>query len=579
VSQSSVSRLGTILVVGAFLAFCLVWWNRSLNPTIAGDLFIAFAHRHGWIPYRDFYSAAPPGMFLLGIAIPALFGDHLIAFWAFGLVLRALSVGVLYVWLRRQFHPVVAAAAVLAGAIVSCGDITDYPYFYHHVAFAFATFGAAALAKSLDRRDARWAFAAGLLLALNSLIKQTTGIFITAAVVAWAAVALWRSRERRALGRLFAAGVAGFALPWALTLAWLRRAGVLGAFVDTVFLSGTAAKGTPGATLLRPIVLTASRPDLRAPALVAIAILALALVLPRLPLERAKPFLAVAAVVGAAFAALFGLLGPDSRLLALAGCYLALIGNLAVVVRRFVRRPSRRGTQIGLLAALGFGSAYSLSISWPAFEVMVFPGLPLLIALAISAGGRARSVVRPLVVAACVAAVIATSAHKAVHPGGFGAWEEPPIATADTQPSLPELAGFILNRGTADFYDVTTALIREHSRPDERIFVYPIFPEFYALAERLPATFAIAHLLDICPDPIAAADGARLLASPPAVMVVQRLTEPFYVNSEAMFRGGRRSGQREIQHALATLAPRYRVVGSARAPGTGVPIEVWALKR
>ena len=585
-SQSSASRLGTILVVGAFLAFCLVWWNRSLNPTIAGDLFHAMAYRHGLLPYRDFYFAVPPGMFLLGVGIPAVFGDHLIAFWAVGLTLRALAVAVLYRWLRREFHFAVAGCAVLTGAIVSCGDITDSPYFYHHIALAFATLGAAALAAALESRKTRralaWAFAAGLLLGLNALIKQTTGIFITAAVAGWAAVCLWRSGERRALLRLTGAGAAGFVLPWSMTLVWLLRAGVIGTFFDSVFIGGIRAKGTPLATLLRPIIVTASQADLREPALLALATLGAALLLrwrAAGAIARAAPFIALAILACAAFATLFGLLGPESRLLGLAACYLALIGNLAVALRCLWRTPSRRTVQIGLLASLGFGSAYSMSISWPAFEVMVFPGLPLLIALAFSASGSARHLARQAVFAGCVAAVIAISAHKAVHPGGFGVWEEPPIATSDTPPALPQLAGFVLNRGTARFYDVTTSLIREHSRGDERIFTYPVMPVFYALADRLPVTFALSHLLDVCPDPIAAADGARLLDSPPAVMVVQRLPEQFYLNSEALFRAGHRSGQREIQRALAVLGPRYRLVGTATSPGNGVPIDIWALKR
>src|SRR5262249_48058671 len=149
----------------------------------------------------------------------------------------------------------------------------------------------------------------------------------------------------------------------------------LGAFVDTVFLRGTQAKGTPAATLLRPLVLTATQADLHAPAALALAILAAALLFRaravRDLVERTEPLLAPAALAAAALAAVSGLLGPDSRLLGLAGCYLALIGNLAVAVQRLVRRPSRRAIQVGLLAALGFGSAYSLAISWPAFEVMV----------------------------------------------------------------------------------------------------------------------------------------------------------------------------------------------------------------
>jgi hypothetical protein len=278
------------------------------------------------------------------------------------------------------------------------------------------------------------------------------------------------------------------------------------------------------------------------------------------------------------------MLGPDRRLLGLAACYVALFGNLALLLRAIPWRsvPSRRRIQVGLLAALGFSAAYSLSISWPAFEVMLFPALALVIARAVAAAprGQGRPQLRLVASAACLALVVAVSERKARHPQAFMYWEEPPIVSAEKRSSLDELAGFVLSPDTVEFYESTTRLIREHSREGERIFAYPTFPEFYQLADRMPATFAVSHFPDVCPDWVAIEDAQRILRSPPPVIVFERLPESFYAEQEYQFRGGRPSGNRAILRALETLKPRYDVLAEGPRPvPTHAPIEVWILKR
>ncbi|MCA1827097.1 MAG: hypothetical protein LC689_09185 [Myxococcales bacterium] len=410
----------------------------------------------------------------------------------------------------------------------------------------------------------------------------------TAAVMGWSFLALWRARGVRAAVRWGATAVGSWIVPWAIALVWLNGEGVLGAFFDSVFFRGPKAKGSLLGTFLRPISLTLDNGYLRPAAVLSLVIVAIAVCSRWRPLrrglERASPILPPLLVAAAAIAGVAELIGPDSRRLALTASYLAMIADLALLLRSFasLRSPSRRTIQIGLLAALGFSASYSLSISWAAFEVMMFPALslPVAVALEASPAGRGRRELRLIAGGACAALVISIGASKARHPQSFMSWEEPPLAVSDTTPQSQGLEGFVLSEPTARFYDSIAALIDEHSKPDDRVFVYPAMTALYAIANRLPATFAVSHLPDVCPDWIAAEDAQRILRSPPAVIVFEDLGEGFYTNQERWFRGGRESGNRLILRALETLKPRYRILNEAVVGRrTHAAVEVWVLQR
>jgi len=274
----------------------------------------------------------------------------------------------------------------------------------------------------------------------------------------------------------------------------------------------------------------------------------------------------------------------DLRDLFLSLAYLAMVGCLAVALWSLAKlaapRLGRIDPDMALLAVLGFGCAYSLSMSWPAFEAMVFPGAALLIALALEKGGPARSKpwIRGVVVALVLVLVTTATARKHAVPFYWGRWVEPPLGASTVQPKAPELRGFLLSPRTAGFFDEVSETVKAYSRPEDPIFVYPNMPILYALAQRLPATFGLTHWVDVCPDFVAAADARTLLRHPPAVIVVHRDLPVEIATEERLFRNGRRSDVREVLAALDTLFSLYQVVGVYPVPGHPIPVQVWALR-
>lgn len=585
----------------------LQWWNRYLSPTVGGELFFVSATARGELPYRDYFFPGQPGMVLTSVLIAKLFGPRLIVFWALGVVLRLAAAACLYCWLAKWFRPAVAAGAVILTFIISSSDIADFPAFYNHQALAFGLFGAYCAMKALDARHGYlWVFLGGLFLALNFWTKQTTGVIVDFAVlVAFAFAGFLLHGVRWSFTRTFVLTI-GLALPVAAGLGWLYYEQLLPLYFDQVYFSGPASKGGLVASLLRPVSLTLENPALYWPALLALVGLCVDLY------ERARgrfglgPWLRSIAYLGLAFSLALVMLkdvalsiyasfqarelvwvGPyvDTRTLLLSCAYLALVGNLVAIAfvlgRVLLRRGDRRIVDFGLLAAVGFASAYSLSISWAAFETMTFPGLALLFALLFERifAIDAERASRRIWVGVCVVLVVLAGWRKQVAPFTWGFLSEPPVAQGKVPVSEPALLGFHLSPDTARLFDEVPRLIRAHSREDDKILIYPHMPIFYALTDRRQVGVALAHWMDVCPDRIALHDAEAVRANPPAVIVSMEMSDEVYTAQEAQFRSGQSSGQRKMVETLAALTPQYNLVGEFQAPGQRFPIKVWAKQR
>ncbi|HEY8505881.1 MAG TPA: hypothetical protein VIL46_14955, partial [Gemmataceae bacterium] len=262
----------------------------------------------------------------------------------------------------------------------------------------------------------------------------------------------------------------------------------------------------------------------------------------------------------------------------MAAAHVALFGCLAVAGRAALAlRHGRAGehlTYAGLLAAAGAGGAYALSMSWVVWEPMAFPGLAVVLALALGSR-RAGEGGKAALVLACLGLIATAAARKLEAPFGWGFWREPPLREAVVRPSAPELAGLRLSPQTARFYDELPRLIRAHTHPGEPVLLYPHLSVLHALADRPPATFARQHWFDVCPDAVVARDAAHVLRHPPALIVEMRMGPEVYRLYEELYRGGRACGQRQMGTTLDTLRPGYERVATFPVPGSGLPVEVW----
>ncbi len=421
------------------------------------------------------------------------------------------------------------------------------------------------------------ALASGFLLGYASTIKQTSGLVTLLLIQGTSLLLLWGRRDKKGIA-LVSGGIALGALALLGCVAlWLATSGLLGTFIEQTFTVGPSSKGGLLRSLVRPLYLTSRLDTLSSAAIKAIALIALGVVgyfssrkrNPE-PVQRwywlATILVVVAMVIGSC---INRIPPPDSREPTLVLCYVSLVGCLLafatwvgnlLVLRRAV------DTNHALLAALGFGCAYALSMSWPAFEIMILPGLSYLLAATLQhVAGRLLGVCyRVSAIAGCLLIVITVTWRKHVIPQGWGRWSEPPIASSTVEPRLPELAGFRLSPTTAEFFENVTATIVAHSRPTDAIFVYPNMPIFYGLARRRPATRGLSHWVDTCPDFLAEADAQRLLAQPPMVIVIRPDLPRELSIEEALFRGGRPSNPRaphDHSDAAAAISARSDVSG------------------
>lgn len=588
-----------ILIGGGLLVALLAglwistWWNRYLAPSSAGDLFVADLLIEGKMPYRDFFSFGLPLPLLRDAAIVSVAGRSLRALWLFGAAERILGATLLFLWLARRFHPASAFVASLATAVASSGDTADTPLQYNTettILAVVAGFTAAlALAEERPGRRTLADLGVGFLLGLGLLAKQTTGLAVALVVVTVLGAVDARSRGgRAALARLSRLAI-GSALPLGLAVVWLANGGALDAALRTFSVGAAASKGGVAATLLRPLVSTLAIARLERAGAAALLLTALALLLvvmgPRLSESssgwrsgRIATAVAAAMLFAAGAAGLVGE-GYSFRTPQLVAVYLALVGCAILaasgLITALVRRVERDEAELLLLSGVGFAVAFALAISWPAFEVMAFPGLAVIGCWALDRLGTLRP--RALPVAALLLALIgltAASMYRKNRSPYSWYWGEPPLRFSTTAARIPELRGFLLSPGTNAFYERVVALAAAHTRDGDGLFAFPVMPVFYSLTGRRPPTFAFMHWFDTCPDDLAVADARRLLESPPAMIVAEEWEPEKIRFHEEMFRGGRPSGQRALASAVRTLAERYVLVDRFVRPGSS-PIGVW----
>jgi hypothetical protein len=539
---------------------------RSGNGEFGGGV----ALLTGYLPYRDFFNAGPPLNMMKAAGELWLFGKFLIVTRTCAVLERLAIAVILYAWLRRTFSAWASCMAALVTIIVSAGDRTDPLASYNHDAILFAMLCGFAASVSLERprlRDAATlAFASGLAAGLSVLTKQTVGLGTAVAIVVTGTAACWRLFGFRRCGAWLALYIAGLVAPILVVGGYLAHLGVLQACLHMMFVAGPHAKATtPGMFVLREIGIAST-------------------------VYRFWFFLGLLGLVLGAQVIWSGLHNPEPaedagkkewRLLAL-GClavvgiagglsltslpalhefskssvYLTFLGTtffglaLADTGLRGRSASSRRVWQMLLLAATGWSVAFTLSLSWPAFEAMTLPGLGLLLAAAVD-GAQFRG--RAVLYCVMAAMVFLAVREKLDDPFAFDFQDEPAVRFATQRSALPALMGMRLPAETVRLLDETAPAMQAAATSHAPVFAYPEMGILYSLSGGKPPTFAASHNVDVVSDDLAREDTARLLQNPPAVILYARPDEAALRAQDVLWRDGRPSGQRDLVAALDRL--------------------------
>lgn len=568
-------------------AFFLTYFNRfSALRSGNGEYTAGVAFLAGQMPYRDYFTTAPPLNLLKSALLLKVFGTALIVSRGAGVVERMLIAAVLFGWLRRVVRPVPALVASAVTVVLSAGDRTDPIASYNHDAILWAMLSGL-LASSVLRRGSPGgkglmllSMLSGVCAGLSVLTKQTVGLGSACTVLAVVGTLLSLREDAGRAGMWAAAFLGGCGVPVAAVALVLARMHLLSACLEMLFVKGPAAKAAHVSDFLVR-ELRVGWDNFGWVTLGSFALLLGWRAMARAAEGRGEGcsdadmpgdqksvrvggyvFLAGAGVLGLA-EVLRGL--PALHDFSKSAVYFTFLGMTLLLVRYGVRLRSRatddRRAQCVLLCAVSWSVALTLSLSWPAFEAMLLPGLGVLVALVLD-GARRRAL--PLVYAALAFVSLMQVREKLDLPFGFDYQDEAPVRSATFASVQPQLRGLRLPWETVRFLDETVATIDARTRPGERIFVYPEMGLLYALSGRGYPTVSGSHNIDVLNDSFAAAEADRLRLARPAVIVYYRETEQQQKDAERLWRGGRPSGQRALVAAVEELVGEYRLSGTYR---------------
>src|SRR6185312_17467 len=540
--------------------------------------------------YRDYYTAGPPLNQIKSALELEMFGRTLLVSRLFAVIERLLIAGVLCAWLRRTFSARAAVLASLVTIIVSSGDRTDPLASYNHDAILLAMLSGLAANLSLEVRRKHFGLTfsalAGVAAGLSILTKQTVGLGAALSILIVGAIAILRLCNLRRAALWACAYFAGLAVPLIFLAAWLQHFGALRACLTMLFVSGPAAKASsPGIFLWREWRVAAGNTVWLSLAVIALALSARAIwhaISEHEDREGAQVWRWAAflflAVIGVAEALAFTSL-PALRDFSKSSIYYVMLGApLVAVVALIAAWRSRasdsvRTFQIALFAALSCSVAVMLSLSWPAFEAMTLPGLGLLLAAAIDG---ARPWGRWFLYLVMAAMVFIQVREKLDLPFAFDNQNEPPIRFATESSSQPMLHGMRLPAEEIRLIDdVSAAAQTARSHGLNSGFTYPEMSIIYSLAGLQFPTRAGSHNIDVVTDAFAREEAARLQASPPAVILYARPTEPQLAAQEAIWRSGHPSGQRDMINVLDQIVAGYHLAGTYQLRPEDTPIRLY----
>lgn len=577
---------GAVLASLVTLVFHLLWWNRFLGGTGVDGVFLltGLEMLEGRMPYKDVTLLVPPLDAIVSAVLAKIFGVYLIAPRALGLVMRVALSAAMFWWLTRLFRPWPALMGALTGMIVFSAGSADPLAGYNHDATFWAVMAGFAASYAVDfpgRRPRTAALLAGIFASLSFLTKQTTGLGAAGAVLA---VLAFACIPRKAAGRVLAYCV-GWTIPAALVAVWLAARGAWPAFVDQLFVSGPASKGSLLQIFLRPLAVAVSDPWLRQELAAALLMLMGLFVFARqgaaVPNWIGKPK-AVLLTAGAALLIIVAALAASvtpiaSHIRIVTPQRIFMFFSLFGSGLAFLFFAWKRETQLCLMAAVSIAVAYTHSLSFVVTESMVLPSLAFLVALGLDrlASDWRSAAVRWGLAAGCAAVFFTASASKLAKPFGWYGWEEPPALAATHSSALPELAGLRMSAPAAQFFETLTSLVRTHSAPSDQIYAFFYLPLTHILSRRMHPTSAFNHFIDIAPDRVCRSDAALLRANPPAIVVYTPLHPGELENWEKDFRAGRPSGQRDLIATLEELIDDYKLAETLYMPGTRRPVRIY----
>jgi hypothetical protein len=592
--QSTISSTIMIYAVLIFLplVFFVCFFNRFAGLYSGdGEYTSGVVFLRGVVPYRDYFSIAPPFNLLKSAMLLKTFGVALMVSRSAGVVERLLIAVVLFSWLTKIFRPTYVLVACVATVILSAADLTDPVASYNHDCILLVMLSGLAASAVLSQWDGKARFCAfsalsGIFAALSLLTKQTIGLGEVLAILVVVAILLFKLDSASRALMWCGMFLCGCALPLAGLVMYLHHLGAFHSFFQMLFVSGPAAKaGHPSDFLTREIQVALGSWRWLGFGILALVLTASAVLraihskgdderpnaMKCLRYATYVLFVGIVVIGGAKLWALGHHDALQNSLRTLVYYTIVLLTLLVVGFVTEIFRPgmSVRQAQCILFCVVSWVVTLTLSLSWPAFEAMLLPGFGFLVAAALQ-GARPHH--RKYIYIVLATAVFLAARAKLDVPFAFIPGHEERVSFATTVSVQPQMRGMRLPADARDFLDGTIALIQDRTKSNDTIFTFPEMSLIYALADRRPPTWSWSHNIDVVNDRFAREEAGRLRERPPAVIIYCPPSEASLLLEERAWRQGERSSQRDLIDVVESIARGYELRGSYHPMGPGGPM-------
>jgi hypothetical protein len=248
-----------------------------------------------------------------------------------------------------------------------------------------------------------------------------------------------------------------------------------------------------------------------------------------------------------------------------------------IFIAQFVKNNIKKLVSIFTVLLLSLGLILGNGTSAGISEISLFLPFAFILGGLLSIPDPAR-LVKITLSCGCLILIFALSDRKFKEPYAWWFTSEPGIYHNSTTPRLPILLNLKLSSISAlTIEEISNAIITNSSRSDD-VFFFPNISGLYAITDRFPHSKAVVTWFDFLPDDLANYEAKRIQEHPPKVIVNLELPQNAWNVHEALFRNGKKLGQRKILEAINSLTAEnnssYELIYSKKLNPESV-IYVW----
>lgn len=584
-----------ILIVGFSYLDCVIppqvgWWQ-----------YYAWRMGEGDILYKDVYLFMPPYFAFLTRLLFLLFDNNFFLYTLLvGIPFKAACVWIMYRILCRMTHPFFACFSTFLGFCLSISYYQDMWYDFNPVIMLPCLIVAALMMRYYEQLkqhivNNRISFIVGLLLSIICCLKQTVGLAysLTAAIIVIVLIVReYEGPAQRIIISIFIAlmGVLTGLLPLILYLSvndcWEEFVyGILsigqakGGNLSDIFIRCFYAfsdhkiwvyiliiialwkiqkhiriRNDRSSQEERILILFDSsyyrKEDTRSFTfkwstsrwilIITLLIICILALYPHLPLEYHNTF------INNSF-----LLKWKTRI------YLLLLySGLLTWTFHMIRYFKHRNTNETLLIFTSFAIVHFLIgiISTDALEEIYFlMYIPWMLAYAFSAICPFKRTKDLFILFVIVLFSLQCFSKKITTPYSWQGWTTASISRNNVRCTVKGLEGFKLPSCVNFSYNQIINYIESYTTPEDRVFQFANIPLFNVLTKRATSGFAPITWFDVCPDDVAKKVALQLYEDPPKMIIWHNMNKANWAIAEKFFRGGSKSGQRDLQKYYKTF--------------------------